>query len=92
MHPTVVRFLRASLVWLVVGALLGGGLAWALYRWHKPWLPWILWITSAFRLQPLIRHAFVEEVTGQLTRGFYVAAIIVILINMWMLARAAWDL
>lgn len=80
------------LVWLVGGLVVGAGLSYALYRWHNPWLPRAMWLLNAFRLPPLIRHAFVVEVTGQLSPSFYLTAIVVIVANMWMLARAGWDI
>lgn len=80
------------LAWLIGGVVLGGGLSYALYRWHNPWLPRAIWALNIFRLPALLKHAFVVEVAGQLSPAFYLTALVVIVTNMWMLARAGWDL
>ena len=78
-------------VWLVIGALVGLGIFLALLRWHNPWLARVLWGFNVLRLPAMIRNAFFAETTAAAS-GFYVFAIVVILINAWMLARASWDL
>ncbi len=44
------------------------------------------------RLPALISSAFIATAESGLTRGFYITAIVVVVINLWMLARAGWDL
>ncbi|HUF28642.1 MAG TPA: hypothetical protein VMM18_16805 [Gemmatimonadaceae bacterium] len=78
-------------LWLLIGGLVGVGIFVALLRWHNPWLARGVWAINMFRLPPMIRSAwFAEEAAAPST--FYITAIVVILINMWMLARAGWDL
>ena len=51
-----------------------------------------MWVIHSLRLPALISSAFVATVDSGMTRGFYAMAIVVVTINLWMLARAAWDL
>ena len=77
--------------WLVIGGLVGVVIFVALLRWHNPWLARVLWGLNVLRLPAMIRNAFFAE-TAAAVPAFYVMAIVVILINAWMLARAGWDL
>ena len=52
----------------------------------------VIWVIHSMRLPSLISSAFIATTESGLTRGFYVMAIVVVVINLWMLARAAWDL
>jgi hypothetical protein len=40
----------------------------------------------------MIEGAFLPGVDASLPTGFYLTALVVIVINLWMLARAGWDL
>jgi hypothetical protein len=44
------------------------------------------------RLPALIRGAFFADAGARMVPGFYVTAIVVVVVNLWMLARAGWDL
>lgn len=78
-------------VWLIAGALVSGAIFVGLLRWQNVIFARVIWVIHGLRLPALIGSAFVTTVEGGLTRGFYVTAIVVVVINLWMLARAAWD-
>jgi hypothetical protein len=61
-------------------------------RWHNVWFARAIWLLGAGRLPTLIHFAFVTIDTGVLAPSLYLTALVASLINMWMLARAAWDL
>ena len=79
-------------LWLILGAAIGVGIAIALYRWHNPWLARIVWGIHALRLPTLIAGAFFTPAPHVAPPAFYITAIVIVLINLWMLARAGWDL
>ncbi|MDX1396108.1 MAG: hypothetical protein R3195_17130 [Gemmatimonadota bacterium] len=78
--------------WLVAGALVAAVVFWALYFRRSVWVARVVMVLGAFRLPALIRGAFVETGGGTLEPSFYQTALVVVLINLWMLARAGWDL
>ena len=78
--------------WLIVGALVAGAVFYALLRWQNAWFARVIWLVGAGRLPSLIHFAFVTTDTGVLAPSLYLTAIVASVINMWMLARAAWDL
>lgn len=80
------------LLWLILGGVVGVGISLALYRWHNPWLPRAIWLVHGLRLPALIRQAFVVDAASALSPSFYLTAIVVVVANLWMLARAGWDL
>ncbi|HUP02094.1 MAG TPA: hypothetical protein VM737_11310 [Gemmatimonadota bacterium] len=77
-------------MWFVLGAAIAAGVIWALWSWQNPWFARVVWALVAFRLPTLIDGAFFG---GDLDvpEGLYLAAALVVLANLWMLARAAWD-
>jgi hypothetical protein len=80
-------------LYLVLGAvitvLVFAGLYWA----QNEWVARVVWGIQAFRLPPLVSRGFFYTLaTMRLPPAFYIAALIVVLISMWMLARAGWDL
>lgn len=79
-------------LWLILGAAVAGAIFYGLLRWENAMFARVIWAIHALRLPALISGAFISTVEGGLTRGFYVTAIVVVTINLWMLARAAWDL
>ena len=79
-------------LWLILGAIVAGGIFLGLLRWQNVWFARAVWVIHSMRLPALISSAFISTVQGELTRGFYITAIVVVVINLWMLARAAWDL
>ena len=86
------RMIGPSWVWLLVGALVAGAIFVGLLRWQNVTFTRVIWVIQGLRLPSLIGSAFITTVETGVTRGFYVTALVVVLINMWMLARAAWDL
>ena len=79
-------------LWLLLGAVVAGAVFFALLRWQNAIFARVVWAVHAMRLPSLISYAFITTVEGAMTRGFYITAIVVVTINLWMLARAAWDL
>jgi hypothetical protein len=79
-------------VWLIAGALVSGAIFYALLRWQNAIFARVIWVIHSLRLPALIGSAFINTPESGLTHGFYITAIVVVLINLWMLARAAWDL
>lgn len=78
-------------LWLLIGAAILAVVFWGLWRWQNVWFARAIWALHALRLPALINAAFLRE-PGVLPPAFYVTALVVVLINLWMLARAAWDL
>jgi hypothetical protein len=73
----------------VVTVLVFAGLYWA----QNEWVARIVWAIQALRLPPLIsRGFFYPFATMRLPPVFYITALVIVLISMWMLARAGWDL
>jgi hypothetical protein len=62
-----------------------------LWSWQNVWFVRAIWALHSLRLPPILNAAFITE-SGVLPASFYVTALVVVLINLWMLARAAWDL
>jgi hypothetical protein len=79
-------------LWLILGAVVAGAIFLGLLRWQNVWFARAIWVIHGMRLPALISSAFISTVAGELTRGFYITAIVVVTINLWMLARAGWDL
>jgi hypothetical protein len=78
--------------WLFIGALVAGAVFVGLLKWQNVWLARIIWLVGAGRLPSLIHFAFVTTDTGVLAPSLYLTALVASVINMWMLARAGWDL
>jgi hypothetical protein len=79
-------------LWLVLGAVVALVVFFGLLRWQNVIFARVVWAVHALRLPALMGWAFVSTMEGGMTRAFYVTAIIAVTINLWMLARAAWDL
>lgn len=84
-------------LWLLIGALLAGMIAYALWRWQHRWLILTIWALHTLRIPVLIEgaffgkaHTFVDQ--AMIPPSFYLTALIVVLINLGFLARAAFDL
>lgn len=78
--------------WLVAGAAIALAVFWGLIRWQNAWFARAIWAIHALRLPALISGAFLRGTDGQIATSFYLTAIVVVVINLWFLARAAWDL
>ena len=79
-------------IWLVAGAIVAGLVFWALYVKQSVWVARGVWALGALRLPALIRGAFLPTAGAVLPASFYLTAMVVIVGNLWMLARAGWDL
>jgi len=78
--------------WLVAGAALAAFVFVGLYYWHNVWFARIVWGLNAFRVPSLIGGAFFPPPDAMTPPAFYLTALVVVIINLWMLARAGWDL
>lgn len=79
-------------LWLVLGAVVAGAVFWGLWWWQNAWVARVVWALGALRLPTLIEGAFVPAPEAALSASFYLTALVVVLVNLWMLARAGWDL
>lgn len=80
-------------IWLVVGAIVTVAIPYALWRWHRTWIALTVWAIHALRLPTVIKGAFFVPVSSpDIAPGFWVVALVVIVINLGFLARAAFDL
>jgi len=79
-------------LWMLIGAAITAGVIWGLWRWQHVWFARVVWGIHALRVPALIGGAFFPVETARLSPGFYLVALVIVVINLWMLARAAWDL
>ncbi|MFN2399962.1 MAG: hypothetical protein ABR543_15190 [Gemmatimonadaceae bacterium] len=80
-------------LWLIAGGLVGVLIFVGLYRWQNVWLARIVWAIHGLRLPALVNGAFFAGSEPRIAPpSFYIMALVVVLINLWMLARAGWDL
>jgi hypothetical protein len=79
-------------LWLVLGGAVGLAVFFGLLRWQNVTFARVIWALHALRLPALVKGAFITSVQPPMPRAFYITAIVVVVINLWMLARAAWDL
>ena len=79
-------------LWLILGAVVAGLVFFGLLRWQNVTFARVIWALHGLRLPPLIHGAFFAGTSAVAPSSFYVTAIVVVTINLWMLARAAWDL
>ncbi len=79
-------------LWLLIGTLVGIGVFIGLLLWQNVWFARAVWALHALRLPALIDGAFFAGEEARVVPGFYVTAMVVVVINLWFLARAAWDL
>ena len=79
-------------LWLIAGGVLASVVFWGLWSWRNVWQARALWVIGALRIPTLLRGAFLPQEGAVLSTTFYIAALIVVLVNLWLLARAGWDL
>ena len=84
--------LGPPLLWLVVGAGIAALVVYGLLKWQKPWFARVVWLVHGLRIPTLIKGAFITSTGGPLFPSFYLVALVVVMLNLWMLARAGWDL
>jgi Fe2+ transport system protein B len=51
-----------------------------------------VWLVHGLRVPALVTGAFFPDETARFVPAFYLTALVVVMINLWMLARAGWDL
>lgn len=78
-------------VWLAIGAAILAVVFWGLWSWRNAWFARAIFALHALRLPALIDGAFLHS-EGVLPPAFYTTALVIVLINLWMLGRAGWDL
>lgn len=85
-------------VWMLVGVGILAVVVWGLWSWQNVWFARAIWALHALRLPALIEGAFfgpgevADAADPTIPSSFYLTALVVVLINLWMLARAGWDL
>jgi hypothetical protein len=79
-------------IWLVAGAVVAALVFVGLYRWQNAWFARAVWAIHGLRIPALVSGAFFAEQPARMPPGFYLTALVVVMINLWMLARAGWDL
>lgn len=79
-------------MWLAAGAAIIAFIFWALWWWQNVWVARIVWVLGVLRLPALIEQSFFPAEGTRLPGSFYGVALAVVLVNLWMLARAGWDL
>ena len=85
------RFAPAWL-WLLIGAAIVALVVWLLWGRESVWTARIVWFLGLFRVPALIEGAFFPAPGSVVPTGFYLVALGVVLLNLWTLARAGWDL
>ena len=86
-----VRFGPPS-VWLIAGAALAAFGFVGLYHWRNVWFARILWVLNGARTPALIGGAFFAAPEKWTPSTLYLDALVVVVINLWMLTRAGGDL
>ncbi|HEX9582277.1 MAG TPA: hypothetical protein VF970_14330 [Gemmatimonadales bacterium] len=79
-------------LWMLIGAAIVAAVFWGLWRWQSVWVARGVWLIAALRIPTLIGHTFFPGVDQRLPAVFYGTALLVVMINLWSLARAGWDL
>ncbi len=84
-------------LWMAMGVAVLAVVVWGLWSWQNVWFARVVWALHALRLPALIGGAFFPGGEGtdagtQIPSSFYLVALGVVLVNLWMLARAGWDL
>jgi hypothetical protein len=79
-------------LWLVFGAAITALIVWSMLRYQRPWIARTVFVLHALRLPSLISGAFLPGPERTISPSFYAAALVVVIINLWLLARAGWDL
>lgn len=80
-------------LWVFVFApVVFGSVFLGLWRWQNAWFTRAVWLVGIGRLPDLVHRAFVVSDTGPFAPSMYLTAIVATVLNLWMLARAGWDL
>lgn len=78
-------------LWLLFGAVIVAIVVAGLWRWQNEWFARVIWGLHSLRLPALLEGAFLEPASA-LGPTAYRFALAAVLVNLWMLARAGWDL
>jgi hypothetical protein len=79
-------------LWLVFGAVITAVVVAGLWRWQNVWFARVIWALHALRLPALLGGAFFHDPAATIPPSLYLMAIPIVLLNLWMLSRAGWDL
>jgi multidrug transporter EmrE-like cation transporter len=79
-------------IWMLLGGVVAALVFVGLYRWQNVWFARAVWAVHGLRIPALVSGAFFPEEAPRVLPVFYLTALIVVIINLWMLARAGWDL
>ena len=79
-------------LWMLLGGIVALLVFAGLYRWHNAWFARVVWAVHGLRVPALVSGAFFPEETSRMSPAFYLTALVVVMVNLWMLARAGWDL
>jgi hypothetical protein len=79
-------------LWLLVGAAIVALAVWLLWRYQNPWIPRAIFALHVLRVPTLIDGAFFSAGDARIPAPLYGSALVIVLLNLWMLARAGWDL
>jgi len=77
-------------IWFVAGAAIAALVIAGLWWWQNRWFARVIWVVVALRLPTLLEGTFFGSEL-EVPTALYAAAAFVVLINLWALARAAWD-
>ncbi len=78
-------------LWLGMGAAITAFVVWGLWRWQHARFAQLIWLLHSLRLPALIGGAFFPAPSATIPSSFYLVALFVVLVNLWTLARAAFD-
>ena len=84
--------LAPAWLWLATGAAIVALVFWLLWSRESVWTARVIWFLGLFRIPALIEGAFFPGPGAMVPPGFYLVALAVVLLNLWALARAGWDL
>ena len=84
--------LGPPVLWLIAGGVIAFLVFLGLYYWQNVWIARSIWIMQAFRFPGLLAGAFFPQAETVTPTTFYMAALVVVSVNFWALARASWDL
>ncbi|MGH7481197.1 MAG: hypothetical protein ACRELV_03510 [Longimicrobiales bacterium] len=79
-------------LWLLIGAAITAIVVWGLWSWRNRWFARAIWALHSLRIPALIGAAFFPAPEASIPTAFYVFALVIVLFNLAMLARAGWDL
>jgi hypothetical protein len=79
-------------VWLLAGAGIVALVFWLLWSRRSVWTARVIWGLGLFRLPALIEGSFFPTEGSAIPGSFFLTGLVVVFINLWMLARAGWDL